>query len=120
MTAADSNEHIEPTCAADDHGIPNNELLREEDCHRAAAMFSALGDPNRLRLLGLLIGREMCVTEISSILNDNLPAISQRLKVLRSERIVNHRREGKHVFYRLDDEHVVALIRNAIDHVGHD
>ena len=105
MTAADSNEHIEPTCAADDHGIPNNELLREEDCHRAAAMFSALGDPNRLRLLGLLIGREMCVTEISSILNDNLPAISQRLKVLRSERIVNHRREGKHVFCGSCHEH---------------
>ncbi|OUT65580.1 MAG: hypothetical protein CBB70_11085 [Planctomycetaceae bacterium TMED10] len=122
MAESESNRpiEIEPTCAADDHGITEDQLLRLEDCHRAAAMFSALGDPNRLRLLGLLIGREMCVTEISSILNDNLPAVSQRLKLLRSERIVSHRREGKHVFYRLDDEHVVALIRNALEHAGHE
>ena len=89
---------IEPACAADDHGVSDDELLRIEDCQRVAAMFSALGDPNRLRLLGLLIGREMCVTEIAALLQDNLPAVSQRLKLLRSERIVSYRREGKHVY----------------------
>ena len=120
MTPSESNNPIEPTCAANDHGISQDELLRLEDYYRAAAMFSALGDPNRLRLLGLLIGREMCVTEISSILNDNLPAVSQRLKLLRSERIVSYRREGKHIFYRLDDEHIVELIRNALEHAGHE
>ena len=115
----DSN-NIEATCAAGDHGAAGDELLRIEDCQRAAAMFSALGDPNRLRLLGLLIGQEMCVTEIASILKDNLPAVSQRLILLRNERIVSYRREGKHVYYRLDDEHIVALIRNALDHAEHD
>jgi len=111
---------IEPACAADDHGVSDDDLLCIEDCQRAAAMFSALGDPNRLRLLGLLIGREMCVTEIAALLEDNLPAVSQRLKLLRSERIVSYRREGKHVYYRLDDQHIVLLIRNALEHARHE
>jgi ArsR family transcriptional regulator len=52
-------------------------------------------------------------------LEDNLPAVSQRLKLLRSERIVSYRREGKHVFYSLDDDHIVELIRNALAHADH-
>ncbi|MDG2207679.1 MAG: metalloregulator ArsR/SmtB family transcription factor [Pirellulales bacterium] len=114
------SKHVEATCAADEHRASGDALLQIEDCQRAAAMFSALGDSNRLRLLGLLIRREMCVTEIATILDDNLPAVSQRLKLLRNERIVNYRRDGKHVYYRLDDEHIVALIRNALDHAGHE
>lgn len=109
----------EATCDSHDHETHQEVLLQSTACQRAASIFSALGDPNRLRLLGLLIHREMCVTEISAALEDNLPAVSQRLKLLRSERIVSYRREGKHVYYSLDDEHIVELIRNALAHAEH-
>jgi ArsR family transcriptional regulator, lead/cadmium/zinc/bismuth-responsive transcriptional repressor len=60
----------------------------------------------------------MCVTELTSLLEDNLPAISQRLKLLRTEGVVRTRRQGKHIFYRLADEHVAQLIANGLAHGG--
>ena len=88
----------------------------ENTCLRAASIFRALGDLSRLRLLSLLAKREMCVTELTEILHDNLPAISQRLKLLRAERIVATRRQGKHIFYRLADNHIAHLIANGLAH----
>lgn len=67
-------------------------------------------------MLTMLTQRELCVTEIAEALNDNLSAVSQRLKLLRSERIVKQRREGKHVYYSLADAHVVELMTNALAH----
>jgi DNA-binding transcriptional ArsR family regulator len=109
----------EPSCKTDEHPGEQSKPLSEVACLRAASIFSVLGDPNRLRLLGLLVNQELCVTEIAEALNDNLPAVSQRLKLLRSERIVNFRRKGKHVFYRLDDDHIVQLIQNCLAHADH-
>ncbi len=85
-------------------------------CERTASIFRALGDVNRLRLLSLLANREMCVSELTLVLRDNLPAISQRLKLLRAERLVSTRRQGKHVFYRLADQHIAELIANGLAH----
>ncbi|MFO0923969.1 MAG: metalloregulator ArsR/SmtB family transcription factor [Pirellulales bacterium] len=87
-----------------------------QTCERTAALFRVLGDLNRLRLLSLLCHREMCVSELTEALQDNLPAISQRLKLLRSEQLVQTRREGKHVYYRLTDRKLVQLIRNGLAH----
>jgi ArsR family transcriptional regulator len=61
---------------------------------------------------------EMCVTEIADALGDNLSAVSQRLKLLRGERIVTYRREGKHIYYSLDDNHIAELVNNAIAHAA--
>ncbi len=58
----------------------------------------------------------MCVSELTLVLQDNLPAISQRLKLLRAERLVCTRRQGKHVFYRLADVHIADLIANGLAH----
>ncbi len=85
-------------------------------CQRAAAIFGALGDVNRMRLLSLLANREMCVTDLTIALADNLPAVSQRLKLLRAERIVRTRRQGKHIYYRLADQHICSLIVNGLAH----
>lgn len=102
---------------AHEHSIrPNVQTVESRICDRAAAIFRALGDSNRLRLLSLLMSRELCVSEISGILDDNLSAVSQRLKLLRSERIVVVRREGKHMFYSLADGHIRELIANALAH----
>lgn len=110
----------EASCDAHDHARSDAIPDSSEACQRAAAIFSALGDPNRLRLLTLLMNREMCVTEIAKALDDNLPAVSQRLKLLRGARIVSFRREGKHVLYSLDDDHITHLVSNALAHAAED
>lgn len=104
------------SCSSDDHLDPPKRPVDPEACERAAAIFCALGDANRLRLLTLLMGGEMCVTEIAKALNDNNPAVSQRLRLLRGERIVSRRLEGKHIYYSLDDQHIADLIANALAH----
>ena len=114
--------NVEPAgdgeCFGEDHGglAAHLAIPDPETCLRTAAIFRALGDERRLCLLALLAQREMCVTELTERLKDNLPAISQRLKLLRSERIVVARRNGKHVFYSLADDHIAQLIANGLAH----
>ena len=104
-----------PQCDGDGHrGLPMQVDLQA--CERAAAIFRALGDPQRLRMLMLLEAAERCVSEICSMLDEPMPAISQRLRLLKSERIVRSRREGKHVFYALADEHISRLVTNGVMH----
>lgn len=104
-------------CGGEAHGNrPSVQPAALHLCERTAGIFRAMGDVNRLRLLSVLNGHEMCVTELTETLQDNLPAISQRLKLLRSERLVRTRRQGKHVFYRLADEHIAQLISNGLAH----
>lgn len=105
----------DPQCNGDEHsGLPMQVDLPA--CERAAAIFRALGDPQRLRMLMLLEASERCVSEICTMLDESMPAISQRLRLLRSERIVRSRREGKHVFYALADEHISRLVTNGVMH----
>jgi ArsR family transcriptional regulator len=112
------NQDAGGECLGEDHGhgAVNLPLPSTEVCARTAAIFRALGDERRLSLLALLAHREMCVSELTERLKDNLPAISQRLKLLRAERIVVTRRQGKHVFYSLADNHVAQLIANGLAH----
>lgn len=106
-----------PQCSPGDHAAGQRPQISSGDaCERAAATFRALGDTARLQMLVLLSRGELCVTEIADQLGDNLSAVSQRLKLLRGERIVKQRRAGKHIFYSLADRHVAELIANAMEH----
>jgi DNA-binding transcriptional ArsR family regulator len=85
---------------------------------RAAALFRAAGDISRLRLLHELDGGECCVSELAEASATKLSTLSQQLRVLHAERIIKRRREGKHIYYSLADEHVREIIRTALDHAG--
>jgi DNA-binding transcriptional ArsR family regulator len=87
---------------------------------RAAGIFRAAGEPARLRLLELLSQGELCVTEVAALTGEELSTISQRLRVLRAEHLVSRRRDGKHIFYALADEHVADLIRAVLAHASED
>jgi ArsR family transcriptional regulator, lead/cadmium/zinc/bismuth-responsive transcriptional repressor len=104
------------SCNDNDHQVSVQLALDEAVCARAAGIFRALGDPGRLKVLALLSKQEMCVTEIAISLDEQMTTISQRLKLLKSERLVRSRRDGKHLFYSLTDNHVLRLVSNAIDH----
>lgn len=85
---------------------------------RAAGIFRAAGEPSRLRLLELLLHGELCVTEVAERTHEELSTVSQRLRVLRTEHLVTRRRDGKHIYYALADEHVADLIRAVLAHAS--
>lgn len=82
-----------------------------------AAIFAALGEPTRLRIVHALSAGELCVGDLAALLGMPVPAVSQHLRVLRDLRIVRNRRAGKMVYYALDDAHVADLFAVALAHV---
>jgi ArsR family transcriptional regulator, lead/cadmium/zinc/bismuth-responsive transcriptional repressor len=85
---------------------------------RAAALLRAAGDPSRLKLLQRLSLGEWCVSELAAETGSQLSTLSQQLRLLHSERLVQRRREGKHVYYELADSHIEHLVRMVLDHVA--
>lgn len=79
-------------------------------------IFKVLGDETRTRIIFLLSVQELCVCDMAEILEMSLPAVSHHLRLLRMMRLVKYRREGKQVYYSLDDHHILALIRVAQEH----
>lgn len=84
-----------------------------------AATFKVLADETRTSILYLLAHEELCVCDIATILGTTVSNVSHHLRLLRAQRLVKYRREGKMVIYSLDDEHVLTLINQAFIHVQH-
>jgi ArsR family transcriptional regulator, lead/cadmium/zinc/bismuth-responsive transcriptional repressor len=105
-------------CGPHAAGRPHGPEVSDSAFERAAALFRAAGDLARLRLLHRLDAGECCVTELADASETKLATLSQQLRVLRAERMVKRRREGKHIYYSLADDHVRELIRTALDHAG--
>ncbi len=84
-----------------------------------AETFKALSDPTRVRIVSLLAEAELCVCDLSGALGMSQSAVSHQLRTLRDLRLVRWRREGRQIFYALDDEHVADLFRRGLDHVTH-
>ncbi len=94
-------------------------MLDEQTSATLAELFRALGDPTRLRLIACLAEKEQSVGDLAEALKMSLSAISHQLGILRRMRIVRGRREGQRVYYRLDDEHIAVIFRDALRHVEH-
>ena len=92
-------------------------LLPEAIVQEIAATFSVLGDPTRIRILDVLAAGELCVCDIATLVGISESAVSHQLRLLRGMRLVRPRRAGRQVFYTLDDQHIVQLMRVAITHV---
>lgn len=92
-------------------------LLDDAAASGLAEIFSLLGDRTRVRILHALTLGELCVCDISAVLNVSSSAISHQLRLLRTAKLVKARKEGKNVFYSLDDGHVHSLIAQGLEHV---
>jgi ArsR family transcriptional regulator len=84
-----------------------------------AELFKALADPTRLKIINALMIAEVCVCDVAALLGMSQPTVSHHLKILRQARLVRIRRDGKVVFYRLDDEHVVNIFYQGLLHASH-
>ncbi len=84
-----------------------------------AGLFKVLADATRAKILYALSQEELCVCDLSAVLGTSISNASHHLRLLRAARLVKFHRAGKQVFYSLDDDHVLRLIREGFDHVGH-
>ena len=91
----------------------------DELIYEVADFFKVFGDSSRVKLLDLLLQTEMCVSDIADKLDMSQSAVSHQLRVLRQSRLVKYRREGKTVYYSLDDEHVEDILKEGIAHIIH-
>jgi DNA-binding transcriptional ArsR family regulator len=96
------------------------ELVSLRAAEALAATFSVLGDPTRVRLLDALAAQELCVCELAELVGISESAVSHQLRLLRSLRLVRSRRNGRMVFYRLDDNHIRLLLEQGRRHIEED
>lgn len=94
-------------------------LLKENTSSHLADLFSALSDPTRLRIISVLLESEMNVGDIAAQLGMSESAVSHQLRGLRQLRLLRSRKEGRQVYYALDDDHVARLYRLGLEHVEH-
>jgi ArsR family transcriptional regulator, lead/cadmium/zinc/bismuth-responsive transcriptional repressor len=94
-------------------------LLNGPTAFNLADLFSALSDPTRLRIISVLLEKEMNVGDIASQLAMTESAVSHQLRGLRQMHLVRSRKDGRQVFYALDDDHVAKLYNLGLEHVEH-
>ena len=115
-----SDEHCTETYIHGDRvqaALPH--LLEDATAVRLAETFKALSDPTRVRIVSLLAKAELCVCDLAAALDMSQSAVSHQLRTLRNLQLVRWRRDGRQVFYTLDDEHVGDLFQRGLDHVTH-
>lgn len=93
--------------------------LDEETLFIVSQTFKALSDPTRIRILNLLCTGEHSVTDIAETLNLSQSSVSHQLRFLKNLRLVKYRREGTTLFYSENDDHVMNLLKQAIEHASH-
>ncbi len=84
-----------------------------------SGLFAALGDPTRLRLMSALAAHPLCVCDLAAVVGLSQSAASHQLRVLREHGLVRPERDGRRVYYRLDDDHVATLVSQALAHGRH-
>lgn len=91
---------------------PDDEILYD-----LAELFKVFGDSTRIKILYAMFENELCVNDIAKLLNLSQSSVSHQLRILKTSKLVKFRREGKSIFYSLDDEHVRAIISMGMEHV---
>lgn len=91
---------------------PDDEILYD-----LAELFKVFGDSTRIKILYSMFENELCVNDIARLLNLSQSSVSHQLRILKTSKLVKFRREGKSIYYSLDDEHVRSIISMGMEHV---
>lgn len=95
-----------------------NKMPEEELLFDLAEFFKVFGDSTRIKIMYVLFEHEMCVCDIAALLNMSQSAVSHQLRVLKQSRLVKYRKEGKVVYYSLDDEHIKDIVKEGLEHIN--
>ncbi|WP_422660118.1 ArsR/SmtB family transcription factor [Paenibacillus sp. EC2-1] len=96
-----------------------HELLQEEQALEASRILKAISDPTRIRILHLLSQEECSVGHIAEVLGMSQSAVSHQLSHLRNLRLVKYRRDGNTYYYTYEDEHVIGILQQVLEHISH-
>lgn len=97
--------------------IVNEKMPAETELYDLSELFKVFGDLTRIRILFVLFEAEVCVCDLANALNMTQSAISHQLRILKANKLVKSRREGKSVFYSLSDDHVRTIIAMGLEHI---
>lgn len=111
-----AEEPHDPDCSPEEHAVRARTERPDRAFQGAVALFKALSDERRLRTLELLSQGEACGSEIAATFDEPLSTVSHRMKLLEQAGLVARRKDGRHVHFSLLDEHVLHLVRDALDH----
>ena len=100
--------------------IVQEKMPDEAKLYDLAELFKIFGDSTRIRILFVLFEAEVCVCDLAQVLNMKQSAISHQLRILKQNKLVKSRREGKSVFYSLADQHVRTIIGQGMEHIDED
>lgn len=100
--------------------IVNETMPEETELYDLAELFKVFGDSTRIRILFVLFEAEVCVCDLAHVLNMTQSAISHQLRILKQNKLVKSRREGKSIFYSLADDHVRTMIAQGREHIEED
>lgn len=89
----------------------------EDDLYDLAELYKVFGDSTRIKILYVLFAAELCVYDIAQLLGMTQSAVSHQLRILKNNKLVKFRREGKTVFYALDDDHVRSILKLGMEHL---
>lgn len=112
-----------PVCDPDCHGEPDivarlrSDLPDDEVLYDLSELFRVFGDTTRIKILYALFESELCVGDLAQLLDVSQSAVSHQLRLLKASKLVKFRRDGKTVFYSLDDDHVRSMIALGMEHV---
>jgi len=117
-TLLEQNEQCDCRCIHQERvQAAKEQALTAKDNDLLAALFKAMGDPNRLQILWALDQEEMCVCDLALFIGVSESAVSHQLRQLRQLQLVSNRRQGPILYYRLTDNHVSSLIHLALEHL---
>ncbi|MDD8049597.1 MAG: metalloregulator ArsR/SmtB family transcription factor [Thomasclavelia sp.] len=97
-----------------------NNVPSDNDLFDLADVFKVFGDSTRIKIIAILLENELCVYDIAYCLGMNQSAISHQLRILKTNKLVKTRRDGKMVYYSLDDEHVKSIYKAGFEHIMED
>lgn len=107
----------EPTVHQERLAYVKNMLPPEEDLFDLAELFKLFGDSTRVQILFALLESELCVCDLANLIGVTQSAVSHQLRILKAGKLVKFRREGKTVYYSLDDDHVARILSQGMEHI---
>ncbi|GAB6989238.1 ArsR/SmtB family transcription factor [Paenibacillus pini] len=117
-----SAEECESSCLGTDSELSKikDRLIDDQSAIQVADWFKAFSDPTRVKLIHALLQQELCVHDLTTLLSMGQSAISHQLRYLRNLRIVKRRKDGKTVYYSLDDTHIEQIFLQTLQHTKHE
>ena len=97
----------------------SQKMMKGDEAQALADTFKTLADPNRVKLIFALMHRELCVCDLAAVIGASDSAVSHQLRILRTQKLVKFRRDGKILYYSLIDDHIGVLFKQGLEHIGH-